>query len=45
LTGSADLAITGTMDAGDNGFGGFTVSGMPASNWICGLHYQADAGW
>jgi hypothetical protein len=45
LSGSVDLAIGGAMNVGDSGFGGFTVTGMPASNWICGLHYQADTGW
>jgi hypothetical protein len=45
LSGGADLTVTGAMNAGDNGFGGFTVTTPPAGNWVCGLHYQADTGW
>jgi hypothetical protein len=45
VTGAADLAIAAAVAPGDDGFGGFAVTGPPASAWQCQCHYTADTGW
>lgn len=42
---SVDRAITAVSILGDAGFGGFPVTGAPASVWQSQFHYTADTGW
>jgi hypothetical protein len=45
LTNAFDRAVSGPVQFGETGFGGWSLTSIPATAWVCAFHYTADTGW